>query len=185
MNTQQTITRKGTFDSAHRVMNERMKCYNLHGHTYLYELEFAFTSIEEIGYAIDFKEIKRVGCQWIDDFLDHGTIVNPKDRYVIDACKALDSKIWYMSLNGVDEYCNPSVENVAKEIFIGISALLNSDELSLHKVRLYETPNCFTDCHKDSFTQQEEYNFLQQNKLALTLYRNNAGIVEYDDRKCK
>ena len=31
----QLITRKGTFDSGHRVMNEQYKCYNLHGHTYL------------------------------------------------------------------------------------------------------------------------------------------------------
>jgi hypothetical protein len=56
----QYITRKGNFDSGHRVMNERMKCFNIHGHTYLYELEFEFNEMEEIGYAIDFKEIKRV-----------------------------------------------------------------------------------------------------------------------------
>ena len=26
----QHITRKGSFDSGHRVMNEKMKCFNLH-----------------------------------------------------------------------------------------------------------------------------------------------------------
>lgn len=26
----QFISRKGTFDSGHRVMNERMKCFNIH-----------------------------------------------------------------------------------------------------------------------------------------------------------
>lgn len=41
----QYITRKGNFDSGHRVMNERMKCFNIHGHTYLYELEFEFNEI--------------------------------------------------------------------------------------------------------------------------------------------
>ncbi len=56
----QYISRKGNFDSGHRVMNEFMKCYNIHGHTYLYELTFSFENMEEIGYAIDFKEIKRV-----------------------------------------------------------------------------------------------------------------------------
>ena len=30
----QYISRKGNFDSGHRVMNERMKCFNIHGHTY-------------------------------------------------------------------------------------------------------------------------------------------------------
>jgi len=71
----QYITRKGSFDSGHRVMNERMKCFNIHGHTYLYELEFEFNEMEEIGYAIDFKEIKRVGWQWINDIIKNGMIL--------------------------------------------------------------------------------------------------------------
>ena len=72
----QYISRKGNCDSMHRVMNEKMKCFLPHGHTYLYELTFSFENMEEIGYAIDFKEIKRVFCQWIDDLLDHGAILN-------------------------------------------------------------------------------------------------------------
>lgn len=28
--TYQTIIRKGSFDSGHRVMNEMMKCFNVH-----------------------------------------------------------------------------------------------------------------------------------------------------------
>ena len=72
----QFISRKGNFDSGHRVMNERMKCFNIHGHTYLFELTFSFENMEEIGYAIDFKEIKRVFLQWIDDILDFCGIYN-------------------------------------------------------------------------------------------------------------
>ena len=110
----QYISRKGNFDSGHRVMNERMKCFNIHGHTYLYELTFEFNEMEEIGYAIDFKEIKRVGCQWIDDLLDHGMILNPKDTELIQTTRNYGTKLWLMSLNGEGEYCNPSVENIAK-----------------------------------------------------------------------
>jgi 6-pyruvoyltetrahydropterin/6-carboxytetrahydropterin synthase len=76
MKNTQYITRKGNFDSGHRVMNEFMKCFNIHGHTYLYELTFSFESMEEIGYAIDFKEIKRVFCQWIDDIFEFYNIYN-------------------------------------------------------------------------------------------------------------
>jgi 6-pyruvoyltetrahydropterin/6-carboxytetrahydropterin synthase len=179
----QTITRKGTFDSAHRVMNERMKCFNLHGHTYLYELEFKFDQMESIGYAIDFKEIKRVGCQWIDDMLDHGTIVNPKDHHVISACESTKSKIWFMSLNGIDGYCNPSVENIAKEMFLAISYLLNNKHLKLQKIRLYETPNCYTDCYVDSYSLSEQNNFLNHRKSELETYKQKMGEIEYDDRK--
>lgn len=181
----QYITRKGNFDSAHRVMNEKMKCFNLHGHTYLYELTFAFESSAKIGYAIDFKEIKRVACQWIDDYLDHGTIVNPEDKIVINACDELLSKIWYMSLNGEGEYCNPTVENIAKEVFIAIGILFEEGYkgtgLVIHNVKIFETPNCWTDCNAESITDKEAYNFNKQNGSDIVCYAQDKGIVNYDD----
>ena len=155
-----TLVRKGTFDAMHRVMNERMKCFNIHGHTYLYELHFEYKDMADIGYAIDFKEIKRVGQQWIDEFLDHGAILNPKDQVLIDAANHDDiqSKKWLMSLNG-EEYCNPSAENIAKELFLAISYLHNDDNLTLKKIVLYETPNCFVECVEVSAS--EEANFAE------------------------
>jgi 6-pyruvoyltetrahydropterin/6-carboxytetrahydropterin synthase len=179
----QTITRKGSFDAGHRIMNERMKCFNLHGHTYLYELVFEFNQMEDIGYAIDFKEIKRVGSQWIDDRLDHGMIINPKDQEIIAVCDNLGSKKWLMSLNGEKEYCNPSAENISKEIFIAVSYLLNNNNLKLQEVKLYETPNCCTVCYRNSFTLKERDNFLKQNEEALENYKQQIGKIEYDDRK--
>ena len=149
----QYITRKGNFDSGHRVMNEQYKCYNLHGHTYLYELTFSFDTMEDIGYALDFKEIKRVGCQWIDDLLDHGMILNPEDEVVIDATKKTGSKLWLMSLNG-DKYCNPSVENLAREVFLAQQVLFEQyPMLRVWHLRLYETPNCYTDCYGESIKE--------------------------------
>lgn len=180
----QTITRKCTFDSGHRVMNERMKCFNMHGHTYICHLTFEFNEMEEIGYAIDFKEIKRVGCQWIDDILDHGMIVNPKDEIVIKAAKETGSKIWYMSLNGKGEYCNPSVENIAKEIFLAMMVLFSSySSLKIKKIKLYETPNCYTVAKKESISSEEAKNWMLTNYENVLEYAKNKGIVEYDDRK--
>jgi 6-pyruvoyltetrahydropterin/6-carboxytetrahydropterin synthase len=182
--TKQAITRKGSFDSMHRVLNEQFKCRHVHGHTYLYELEFEFDSMEEIGYAIDFKEIKRVGCQWIDDILDHGAILNPKDVVLIQAALEVKSKLWLMSLNGPGEYCNPSAENLAKEIFLAMEILFAQyHHLRIKHIRLYETPNCFTDCTTESITNQERVNFLNARLNELTDYRVKAGVVEYDDRK--
>ena len=113
----QYISRKGNFDSGHRVMNEHLKCFNIHGHTYLYELTFSFENMEEIGYAIDFKEIKRVGCQWIDDILDHGMILNPQDYQLIDVTKKLGSKLWLMSLNGRNNYCIHQLKTLLRKYF--------------------------------------------------------------------
>lgn len=185
----QFISRKGNFDSGHRVMNEFMKCYNIHGHTYLYELTFSFENMQEIGYAIDFKEVKRVFCQWIDDILDHGMILNPHDTKLIETTKEYGTKLWLMSLNGEGEYCNPSVENIAKEVFLAIGALttvLYGDArtgLTIHNVKIYETPNCWTDCNTLSITQVERDNFYKVRWKELEAYAKAKGVVEYDDRK--
>ena len=185
----QYITRKGNFDSGHRVLNEQYKCFNCHGHTYNYELTFSFENIEEIGYAIDFKEIKRVFCQWIDDIIDHGMILNPHDLKVIQTAKELNSKLWLMSLNGKNEYCNPSVENIAKEIFIAMQILpdtlyANSNtELHIHKVLIYETPNCYTECLFESITSEERKNFFHARGQEIQDYAYGKAVIEYDDRK--
>jgi len=180
----QYTSRKGTFDSGHRVMNERMKCFNIHGHTYLYELEFEFNEMEDIGYAIDFKEIKRVGCQWIDDILDHGMLLNPQDTELINTAKNYGSKMWLMSLNGENEYCNPSVENIAKEVFLAMMVLFQSyKNLKIHKVTIYETPNCSTICITDSISDTEVNNWMKVRYKELSEYAKEKGIVEYDDRK--
>jgi 6-pyruvoyltetrahydropterin/6-carboxytetrahydropterin synthase len=185
----QYIARKGNFDSGHRVLNERMKCFHAHGHTYLYELTFSFENMEEIGYAIDFKEIKRVFCQWIDDILDHGTILNPKDTILINAINQLGTKLWLMSLNGAGEYCNPSVENIAKEVFLAMEILSDTlykkspTGLKIHKVTIYETPNCYTDCIKESISTKEWNNFNLERRHEISEYAKSKGIIEYDDRK--
>lgn len=185
----QYISRKGNFDSGHRVMNERMKCFNIHGHTYLYELTFSFENMEEIGYAIDFKEIKRVFCQWIDDILDHGMILNPQDYQLIDVTKQYGSKLWLMSLNGENHYCNPSVENIAKEVFLAMEILgdtLYKDaptSLKIHKVTIYETPNCWTECVAESISINEWKNFNTKRRNEIAEYAKAKGVIEYDDRK--
>lgn len=180
----QYISRKGNFDSGHRVMNERMKCFNIHGHTYLYELTFEFNEMEEIGYAIDFKEIKRVGCQWIDDLMDHGMILNPKDTKLIETTVEYGTKMWLMSLNGEGEYCNPSVENIAKEIFLAMEVLFAGyEDLSIHKVTIYETPNCWTECVQDSIADFERVNWNKVRFDEVNNYAKDKGVIEYDDRK--
>lgn len=184
----QYITRKGNFDSGHRVMNEAMKCFNVHGHTYLYQLTFSFENMKEIGYAIDFKEIKRVGCQWIDDILDHGMILNPHDASLIETTKNLGSKLWLMSLNGYGEYCNPTVENVAREVFLAMELLFDEvykdsgTSLKIHKVTIHETPNCWTEVTDDGIPDAERINFRAANAREIVQYAADKGIKEYDDR---
>lgn len=183
------ITRKGNFDSGHRVMNERMKCFNVHGHTYVYEITFEFDNMLEIGYAIDFKEIKRVFAQWIDDDLDHGMILNPQDADLIHVTKNLGSKLWLMSLNGLGQYCNPSVENIATEVYLALEILTDTlyggdgTGLRVYEVKINETPNCSTTVRAEDITDLMRDNFYAVNELRLETYAKMKGVVEYDDRK--
>jgi len=192
----QEIVRITTFDSGHRVMNEKMKCFNIHGHTYICHVHFSFSSMAEIGYAIDFKEIKRVGMQWIDDLLDHGFIANPHDEEILDMCKKLGSKAWVMSLNGRQDpneqpftrtglkYCNPTVENIAKEILLAMELLfLEYKGLIPTAVTLYETPKCYTIVRTNDIDHAERLNFREYNSKHILEYAKEKGIVEYDDRK--
>jgi 6-pyruvoyltetrahydropterin/6-carboxytetrahydropterin synthase len=179
----QYITRKTTFDAGHRVMNEKMKCFNIHGHTYICELTFKFYDMEDIGYAVDFKEIKRVGCQFIDDYFDHAFIANPEDKEMIKVNKKLGSKIWIMGLNG-NGYCNPTAENISKELFLSLHILfLGYPLLEIHKLRLWETPNCSVECYNTSFKDFEEVNFLGEHFDFINNYATKKGIINYDDRK--
>jgi 6-pyruvoyltetrahydropterin/6-carboxytetrahydropterin synthase len=150
----QTMTRKGTFDAAHRVMNEKVKCFNLHGHTYLYELTFEFITVEEIGFAVDFKDVKAVAMQFIDDVFDHCAIINPLDVDIVKLVKDNGWRLYEMSIGG-KEYCNPTAENIVKEVFLGVQYLMNTANFKLKNIRLYETPNCFVDCAHDDITDRE------------------------------
>lgn len=174
------IIRSGHFDAAHRVMNEKVKCFNIHGHTYKYELVFREVKRDDIGYAMDAKEVKRIACTWIDEFLDHSVILNPKDEKMLDVAKDLNSKVWIMSLEG-QEYCNPSVENIASEIYIVMSLLFAQSNIEIASVKVYETPNFSTICydvpHSDNVT-----NFLELKGNSILQWRTKQGEVVYDDR---
>lgn len=185
----QIITRKCNFDSGHRVMNEFMKCYNIHGHTYLAECSWSHKNMEEIGYAIDFKEIKRVFLQWIDDILDHGMILNPHDTKLIETTREYGTKLWLMSLAGEGQYCNPSVENITREVFLAMEILTNvlygnSDTgLKVYEIKIFETPNCASTCRIQSISDSERTNFYNQNYESIRAYALEKGKLEYDDRK--
>ena len=171
-----TITRICEFDAAHRVMNEKVKCFNLHGHRFKVEMTFEYFSKGSLGYAIDFKEIKRIGCAWIDEHLDHTCILNPKDTELIDLCKKNNWRLYVMGFNR-DEDINPSAENLAAELFYILKQLFSNESLNLVNLRLYETPNCWVDA--------QVYDYVMDDKGLNSLrdWRREKGEMTYDIRE--
>ena len=184
-NTKGYITIKKHMDCMHRVVDHTSKCRHCHGHSYLYDLTFEYDTITDIGYSIDFAELKRVGVQWLEDNMDHGALLNPTDSVLINACKELNSKVWLMSLNGAGNYCNPSVENIAVEVFLAMEVLFrNTPNLRPHAIKIYETPNCYTDCFHSSIREEWRNNFLAQNEQTILEYAAAKGTLQYDSRLC-
>jgi 6-pyruvoyltetrahydropterin/6-carboxytetrahydropterin synthase len=116
-------------------------------------------------------------------------ILNPHDKKLIETTKEYGSKLWLMSLNGEGNYCNPSVENISREIFLALDIMCThlypnpKIGLQLHSVEVFETPNCASECFRESISEQERINFTLANVGELIEYANNKGVIEYDDRK--
>ena len=179
----QHISRSFDIDVGHRVMDQRFKCSSLHGHRFRFEIKFQFTQQQAIGYPIDFAEIKRLFGGWLDDHLDHGFIVNPKDIDVIKVCESTNSKYHLMSLDGEGNYCNPTAENICQEVFLAAELLFSSyDMIQLSSVCLHETPGCFVEVFANSIEKHRKQNFLDFCKAQLITYRDKMGQLEYDSR---
>lgn len=176
------IKRSGKFEAAHRLLHERYKCFNLHGHSFQYELTLTWERAEGLGYAIDFQEIKRIVGGWIEARLDHGFIANPKDTAILTICKELGLKTYEMHLIDSEGFCNPSSENMAKEIFFATGVLLKQYPLKPSSVLLHETTHCSVEC---TGLSENELHQLQVSQLYTDLneWLKNCGTREYDDRK--
>ncbi|GAA4852029.1 6-carboxytetrahydropterin synthase [Algivirga pacifica] len=176
----QLAVRKGHFDAMHRVMDHYSKCRNIHGHSYLYELGIGFNQTEAIGYAIDFGEIKRVGEAFLQDMMDHGALLNPKDEVLINVCNQEGYKYWTMSINGEGEHCNPSAENIAKEIFLACEILFSEHPgIWMEQIVLFETPKSSTITTKESIDEIERENFRKCRYDMIMAYAKEKGVKSY------
>lgn len=172
-----TVTRIFEFDAAHRVMNERVKCFNLHGHRFKVEVTFEYNKKAAIGYAIDFKEIKRIVGAYIDEHFDHACILNPLDKELIDLCKKNGWRVHIVGM-GRNEDINPSAENLASELFYTVKQLfINDRDVWPTNIRLYETPNCWVDA--DGWDIVPMGDFLNN----LDEWRKSKGDMNYDIRE--
>lgn len=174
-----TLTRIFEFDAAHRVMHEKVKCFNLHGHRFKVEITFDYRTKDALGYAIDFKEIKRIAGTWLDENFDHAAILNPMDSALLDLCKSEGWRFFIMGMGNSGDI-NPSAENLASEILYSLKLIFDENfngDVSVKSVRLYETPNCWVDCDDYDYVATSDY------VDYLMAWADKIGVMNYDDRK--
>ncbi len=121
------ITKTIEFCYGHRLLDYEGPCRNLHGHNGKAEIEFQAPGLDSKGMVFDFREIKRVIKQWIDDHLDHVMILC-KDDPMVPILKERAERF-----HSIDS--NPTAESIAKLIF----DFAASKNYPVSRVTLWET----------------------------------------------
>lgn len=145
------IGRRFEWDAAHVVLGHEGHCANLHGHRYAAEVMIFADELNNLGMVIDFAEIKKIIGGWIDENWDHNILLHKDHALAViwrkgkadRDMKALRDSIFGKKVPWITDL-NPTGENLAKQFFLNVSALL-PDSVKLVSVRLFETPNCWAD----------------------------------------
>ncbi len=122
------IVKRINFSYAHRLMGHKGKCANLHGHNGLVEVEISGRSLDSMGMLVDFAQVKAMVTNWIEDHLDHRTILKADDP-LSEILAGTGEKIFLMDRH-------PTAENLARIIF----QAAGSQGLPVTAVRFWETP---------------------------------------------
>jgi len=103
------------FAAAHTLRGYEGSCNRLHGHNWKVEVEVHAQALDEIGMAVDFREIKRI-ARAVTDELDH--------RY----------------LNELSPFTevNPTAENIAAYCYREIGSRLDRPAVQVSAVTVWE-----------------------------------------------
>ncbi|ACI21986.1 MULTISPECIES: 6-carboxytetrahydropterin synthase QueD [Thermodesulfovibrio] len=104
------------FDAAHQLKGYKGKCENIHGHNWKVEVEVISEKLNEIGIALDFKELKKNVDEVVSQ-LDH-TFINQIPPFT---------------------QLNPSSENIARWIYMSLKDKFNTTLVRLYSVTVWES----------------------------------------------
>ena len=133
-----TITRKLEWDSGHRVLGHGGKCRHLHGHRYVAEVTVEASNLDQLGMVVDFSTVKTLVGKWIDDNWDHNLLLHSDDPQWEHLVLTEERPPYCMGQE------NPTAENIARHLATVARELLGPS-LTIKRVRIYETPNCWAD----------------------------------------
>lgn len=155
-------------DVGHRVTYHGSKCRNLHGHRYRVQAICRgplYTDGAQQGMVVDFGFLKETMLEEIDAPCDHGTVLWADDPLLKDLHEAgllrddlsnLRGEVretgfslteWFSGKLYLIPYV-PTAENLAQHWFQRLSprvSELTSKRARVHRLRVWETPNCYAD----------------------------------------
>ena len=107
------------FSAAHALRGYRGKCENMHGHNWKVEVYVRGERLDDVGMLVDFRQLK-AATRRVMQYLDHQNL---------NELKPFDTEI------------NPSSEHIAGFVLHRIAFEINSDNVQVYKVRVWETPS--------------------------------------------
>lgn len=128
----QTVTKWLEFDAGHRLQRHESKCRNVHGHRYRVGIMCVAKQLDDVGRVVDFSVIKEKVGGWIDEYWDHGFIVEAGDPFV-EALYAAKTKTFQLP-------DSPTAENMARFLYGIANQLLRPHSVEVVKIEMYETP---------------------------------------------
>ena len=107
------------FSAAHKIIGHTGGCQNLHGHNWSVEVEACAHELDELGISVDFSVIKTIARKYTDKW-DHTYLneIPPFDKI------------------------NPTSENLSKWLYKEIEGQLNTSNIKLVAVTVWETETC-------------------------------------------
>jgi len=112
------LTIHTNFAAAHNLIHYQGDCENLHGHNWKVEVTVAAKELNQAGLGIDFKILKR-------------------------ETKAVLARLDHKYLNDLDMFkgISPSSEHIARFLFDTLCTMLNTDNVSVECVNVWESDN--------------------------------------------
>lgn len=127
------ITKEFAFEAAHRLMNNKGKCANIHGHNYRVLVTVESDGLDINSMVIDFNDLELMLDPIIEKY-DHTTLFNEKDSQLIDFWEEQNFK--YRIFQG-----DPTAETIAKHLMTQFRFTLNkkfNTGLFIISVRIFE-----------------------------------------------
>lgn len=102
------ISKAFNFCYGHRLLGDKGKCKNLHGHTAKVIIFIESDKLDDKGMVCHFDDLKTNIGQWIGENLDHVMLLS-KDDPAAATLKEIGERIFVMDTN-------PTAENIARLI---------------------------------------------------------------------
>ena len=100
-------------------------------------------TLNELGFVIDFTELKEKLGSWIDDNWDHAFLVNSQDTELLQGLRGVEGSRLF-----IFPEVNPSAEAMAHELYQQAQELCGVEPL---RVRVWESPTQYAEfCGNDS-----------------------------------